>query len=198
MAFSNALRVRMSVGCRSRARSRRAGRSGRRSGRALVRKGIAAQPGSDMPSAPASAFMVEAVPMVLHVRPTAPRTRPSRRPGFTDAPPPTPGARSATAMPEPERSPFHQPFSIGPPESTIAGWATVAAAIRQAGVNLSQPVISTTPRADSRRAPRPGRDRQGSVERRGRPLAGFLDRMYREFERDAAGGAMPSRTRLAT
>ena len=50
-----------------------------------------------------------------------------------------------TAMPEPERSPFHQPFSIGPPDSTIAGMFTVAAAMMQAGVVLSQPVISTTP-----------------------------------------------------
>ena len=50
-----------------------------------------------------------------------------------------------TAMPEPERSPFHQPFSIGPPERTMAGMFTVAAAMMQAGVVLSQPVISTTP-----------------------------------------------------
>ena len=49
------------------------------------------------------------------------------------------------AVPEPARSPFHQPLSIGPPERTMAGVFTVAAAIRQAGVVLSQPVISTTP-----------------------------------------------------
>ena len=49
------------------------------------------------------------------------------------------------AVPEPARSPFHQPFSIGPPDSTIAGMFTVAAAMRQAGVVLSQPVVSTTP-----------------------------------------------------
>ena len=48
-------------------------------------------------------------------------------------------------VPEPARSPLCQPFSIGPPESTIAGMLTVAAAIRQAGVVLSQPVVSTTP-----------------------------------------------------
>ena len=48
-------------------------------------------------------------------------------------------------MPEPQRSPFHQPFSIGPPDSTIAGMSTVAAAMMQAGVVLSQPVVSTTP-----------------------------------------------------
>ena len=49
------------------------------------------------------------------------------------------------AVPEPARSPFHQPLSIGPPHSTMAGVFTVAAAIRQAGVVLSQPVSSTTP-----------------------------------------------------
>ena len=48
-------------------------------------------------------------------------------------------------VPEPVRSPLNQPFSIGPPESTMAGMLTVAAAIRQAGVVLSQPVVSTTP-----------------------------------------------------
>ena len=49
------------------------------------------------------------------------------------------------AVPEPARSPFHQPLSIGPPDSTIAGVFTVAAAMMQAGVVLSQPVSSTTP-----------------------------------------------------
>jgi hypothetical protein len=50
-----------------------------------------------------------------------------------------------TMVPEPVRSPLYQPFSIGPPDSTIAGMSTVAAAIRHAGVVLSQPVVSTTP-----------------------------------------------------
>ena len=48
-------------------------------------------------------------------------------------------------VPEPARLPFHQPFSIGPPDSTIAGMLTVAAAMIAAGVVLSQPVVSTTP-----------------------------------------------------
>jgi hypothetical protein len=34
---------------------------------------------------------------------------------------------------------------MGPPESTMAGMLTVAAAIKEAGVVLSQPVVSTTP-----------------------------------------------------
>ena len=50
-----------------------------------------------------------------------------------------------TAVPEPERSPLYQPLSIGPPDSTMAGIFTVAAAMMQAGVVLSQPVVSTTP-----------------------------------------------------
>ncbi len=52
---------------------------------------------------------------------------------------------SQITVPEPASRPFHHPSSIGPPESTIAGMFTVAAPIRQAGVVLSQPVVSTTP-----------------------------------------------------
>ena len=48
-------------------------------------------------------------------------------------------------VPEPVRSPRNQPLSIGPPESTMAGMSTVAAAISCEGVVLSQPVVSTTP-----------------------------------------------------
>ena len=40
---------------------------------------------------------------------------------------------------------LYPPFSIGPPDRTMAGMFTVAAAMMQAGVVLSQPVISTTP-----------------------------------------------------
>jgi hypothetical protein len=50
-----------------------------------------------------------------------------------------------TMVPEPVRRPLYQPFSIGPTDSAMAGMFTVAAAIRQAGVVLSQPIISTTP-----------------------------------------------------
>jgi len=48
------------------------------------------------------------------------------------------------AAPEPTSSPSNQPSSIGPPDSTMAGMSTVAAAISWAGVVLSQPVVSTT------------------------------------------------------
>ena len=37
-------------------------------------------------------------------------------------------------VPEPARSPFHQPFNIGPTDNAIAGMFTVAAAIKSAGV----------------------------------------------------------------
>ncbi len=50
-----------------------------------------------------------------------------------------------TIVPEPVRSPLCQPLSIGPTDNAIAGILTVAAAIRQAGVVLSQPIVSTTP-----------------------------------------------------
>ena len=47
-------------------------------------------------------------------------------------------------VPAPTSSPSNQPSSIGPPERTIAGMSTVAAAMIDAGVVLSQPVVSTT------------------------------------------------------
>jgi hypothetical protein len=50
-----------------------------------------------------------------------------------------------SAVPEPTRSPRNQPFSIGPPVTTMAGVSTEAAPISSAGVVLSQPTISTTP-----------------------------------------------------
>ena len=56
-----------------------------------------------------------------------------------------PQQRHDTRVPDPARSPFHQPLSIGPPDKTMAGMFTLAAAIKHAGVVLSQPVVSTTP-----------------------------------------------------
>ena len=108
--------------------------------------GITAQPGRDMPSASASEFIESAVPIVLQcptlgdeaatwssissnvISPSAISLRPSQ-----------------IIVPEPANSPLCQPSSIGPPDCTIAGRFIVAAAIRQAGVVLSQPVVSTTP-----------------------------------------------------
>ena len=50
-----------------------------------------------------------------------------------------------TIVPEPVRFPLNQPLSIGPPDKTMAGRFTVAAAMMHAGVVLSQPVVRTTP-----------------------------------------------------
>src|SRR5262245_12236910 len=107
---------------------------------------MAAQPGSDRPSASASAFMVEAVPIVLQWpiegAEAATESRYSSKSIFPAA---NSLAEAHLMVPEPARAPLHQPFSIGPPESTIAGMFTVAAAMIAAGVVLSQPVVSTTP-----------------------------------------------------
>ena len=48
-------------------------------------------------------------------------------------------------VPEPTRSPRKRPFSIGPPETRIAGRSHEAAPISSDGVVLSQPASSTTP-----------------------------------------------------
>src|SRR5262252_1785042 len=114
--------------------------------RSLWGAGIAADPGSDIPSASASEFIVDAVPIVL------------QWPGdgaddamisMNSSSLISPAARSSrafqTIVPDPVRSPRNQPFSIGPPESTIAGMSTVAAAISWDGVVLSQPVVRKTP-----------------------------------------------------
>ena len=99
-----------------------------------------------MPSASASAFMVEAVPMVLQWPADGADAAAICTNSFSVMRSAASSCRAHhTTVPEPARSPFHQPFSIGPPESTIAGMFTVAAAMMQAGVVLSQPVISTTP-----------------------------------------------------
>src|SRR5579863_6612429 len=107
---------------------------------------MAAELGSDIPSASAREFMGVAVPMVLQkpvdgVEATTMRIKPIRSM--------RPVANNWRAfhmmVPEPTRSPSYQPLSIGPTESAIAGMLTVAAAIRLAGTVLSQPIVSTTP-----------------------------------------------------
>ena len=44
-----------------------------------------------------------------------------------------------TIVPVPARSPSNQPLSIGPPDSTIAGRSTVAAAIRRRASSCRSP-----------------------------------------------------------
>ena len=93
-------------------------------------------------------------------------------------------------VPEPMRSPFHQPLSIGPPDSTIAGRLTVAAAMMAGRRGL----VAAGGQHDAvERIAEQHLDEaeigEIAVERRGRPLAGLLDRVHRKFERDAAGVA---------
>ena len=99
-----------------------------------------------MPNASASEFMVDAVPIVLQCPADGAEEATN---SMNSSALISPAARSSrafqTMVPEPVRSPRNQPFSIGPPDSTIAGISTVAAAINCAGVVLSQPVVSTTP-----------------------------------------------------
>src|SRR5919206_2237137 len=107
---------------------------------------MAAQPGSDMPSVSASAFIVDAVPMVLQCPGGGAEEATSSTKAASSISPAASISRAFhTMVPEPVRSPLNQPLSIGPPDSTIAGMSTVAAAMRHAGVVLSQPVVSTTP-----------------------------------------------------
>jgi len=47
-------------------------------------------------------------------------------------------------VPDPTSSPSCQPSSIGPPDKVMAGMSTVEAAMIDAGVVLSQPVVRTT------------------------------------------------------
>src|SRR5215831_14858288 len=86
-----------------------------------------------------------------------------------------------TTVPDPARSPFHQPLSIGPPDSTIAGVFTVAAAMIAAGGEHDAVERIAEQHLDQ------GEIGEIAVERRGRTLAGFLYRMHGELEGDAAG-----------
>src|ERR1700678_631348 len=107
---------------------------------------MAAQPGRLIPSASASEFIVDAVPIVLQWPAEGADEATSSIKVRVSI---SPRARSSRAchkmVPEPVRSPLNQPFNIGPPERTIAGMSTVAAAMIWAGVVLSHPVVSTTP-----------------------------------------------------
>ena len=50
-----------------------------------------------------------------------------------------------TSVPDPMSRPWNLPFSIGPPDTTIAGMSQLAAPMISAGVVLSQPHSNTTP-----------------------------------------------------
>ena len=107
---------------------------------------MAAAPGSCIPRASAREFIVVAVPMVLQY-PTegAELATSSIKPSSSISP----AARSSrafhTMVPDPVRCPLNQPFNMGPTDNAMAGIFTVAAAIKRAGVVLSQPIFRTTP-----------------------------------------------------
>ncbi len=107
---------------------------------------MAAEPGRDIPSASVRLFIVVAVPIVLQYPVDGAAEATSLMKAARSISPAARRSRARhTTVPEPIRLPADQPLSIGPTESAIAGMSTVAAAIRQAGVVLSQPVVSTTP-----------------------------------------------------
>src|ERR1044072_7648893 len=88
-----------------------------------------------MPSASASAFMVEAVPMVLQW-PTdgAEAAAICTNSSWSMRPAASSSRAFHTAMPEPQRSALHQPLSIGPPESTLAGLFIVTSGHQYAAI----------------------------------------------------------------
>src|SRR5258705_13827197 len=87
-----------------------------------------------MPSASASAFMVDAVPMVLQWPiEGAVAAAISMNSSAVMRPAALSWRACPIAGPEPARPPFHQPLSIGPPDTTIAGGFTVGAAPKQGG-----------------------------------------------------------------
>jgi hypothetical protein len=148
MTFSNASRVMMSDGVRPSSTISTIRRPVRYAMRARSRcgAGIAAHPGRLIPSASARAFIVVAVPIVLQCPGEGAEDATSSMNSASSISPAASISRAFhTIVPEPVRWPWYQPLSMGPPDSTIAGMFTVAAAIRQAGVVLSQPVVSTTP-----------------------------------------------------
>ena len=99
-----------------------------------------------MPNASDSEFIVEAVPIVLQ-NPTegADEAAISKNSSASILPAASSCRACQITEPDPARSPRCQPFSIGPTEKASAGMPTVAAAIKSAGVVLSQPMVRTTP-----------------------------------------------------
>src|SRR5476651_2096875 len=83
-----------------------------------------------MPSASASAFIVDAVPMVLQC-PADGAEAAAICKNFSSSMAPAANWRRPfqIAAPEPTSSPSSQPSSIGPPDNTMAGMSTVDAAM---------------------------------------------------------------------
>ncbi len=112
----------------------------------LSAAGVPASPGIVVPSASAMIAIVEAVPIVLQW----PRLRIIDDSDCTKSasdrfPARTSSDSRQTSVPQPRAGPRNVPLSIGPPGTTTAGRSTEAAAIRSAGIVLSQPPRRTTP-----------------------------------------------------
>src|SRR4051812_40726623 len=112
--------------------------------RSACTAGIAAVPGSDMPSASVRQAIVEAVPITAQV-PAVTESRPSTVSISSES---TEPARYLAQKPRqsvqaPSRWPLGRPVDIGPVTSWMAGSPAEAAPISWAGTVLSQPPIST-------------------------------------------------------
>ena len=107
---------------------------------------MAAHPGNDIPSPSASEFIVVAVPIVLqNPGEVVASTTILMNSSSSISPVASNFLAFQTIVPDPALSPFQYPFIIGPDERQIEGISTVDAAISNAGVVLSQPIVSTTP-----------------------------------------------------
>jgi hypothetical protein len=148
MALSNACAVRI---CDGRGPPSRAISTARRpassacASRRESGAGIAAFPGSVMPSASAIEAIVDAVPITMQ----CPEERDMHDSASHSSSSVMRSARRSdqsrhTSVPEPSSSLRHVPRSMGPPVTMIAGTSAEAAPISIAGVVLSQPERSTT------------------------------------------------------
>lgn len=108
--------------------------------------GMLDAPGTVTPSASAAAVSVEAVPNVMQC--PGERARPDSSSVISQSPM-RPARLSSQyfhmSVPEPRTSLRQCPGSIGPAGTNTAGRSTLAAPIRSAGVDLSQPPIRTAP-----------------------------------------------------
>ena len=148
IAFSKASRVRILSGVRSSCTISTARRPLASASwyRLESTAGMAAPPGSVMPSASAIEAIVEAVPMTVQC-PALLEMQPSTSAHCSS--PIFPARRSSKSrrpsVPEPRGWPCQRPESIGPPVTMIDGIPAEAAPISWAGVVLSQPHSRTTP-----------------------------------------------------
>ena len=107
--------------------------------------GIAAVPGSAMPSASAIEAMVDAVPITAHEPAVAARLPSiSSMPSLSTLPARCMPQKRRQSVQAPSRSPWNMLGIIGPTICWTAGTSAEAAPINCAGMVLSQPPMSTT------------------------------------------------------